>query len=1091
MSSGQQSTETKSIAGAAGPGPGNLTIGPREGTPFSLHQPISQKGLVPAALVLITAFFLASTPVRNSDFWLHLATGKALVEGRYQFGVEPFTARERWDRLADQEDAVSEQISVGSGEAPAYWANPAWLYDLMLFLLFHSLGGTVLVVLKGLGIAFLGWFMIASCQTGRSFVWSSLSVSLALVVIGPWLSLKPVCISLLLFGWTIWYLERKLRLGQDRLSLMSFWPMLVVFALWANLDHWFFLGPLTVGFFFLGSIRQSAIGNRQSAESRKPKADGRKQGSSRLLGMLFALGLAVCACNPHHFQLWAVPFQMIDSAAAQVGQDPFLRPLASPFRDTYFSWHFFHNVPGLALWLLATLSLGSFFLNFAACPWRWLLSWCFLFLLSLWQTQALPFFAIVSGPILACNLGAFFSSRPSRMAYGRARFSAGHAFAWAVLFALPLAAWPGWLGLGPYGPRDWRVNLDPAIGQIGEQLSLWHQERKTPRAAMVFPFNPETGNYLAWLCPDIPSFVNGHLHLSEKQVGDFLAVRQGLTGVTAPGTPKRDWRNVVRQGHMRLLLIHGNDQPTMAAMKNLYSAYRECPLLTFKGKGAIFGWRDLERDPRTDPFAALRLDLTREAFSFSKQPPAVASPIRPPVPLHWWDAFWRPRYSPSVNQDEAATLLTFFDGAMPEQTKKNYYRGQAILLAELASRAAMPIPANWNNFFLSIMNLMPPLNDKLANGFLQDQDEGPVAALYLAVRAGRRALQDNPDDARAAFLLGEAYFKLARHTREGNWTAVLADFRSPQALGAYQRVLTLNPGNFRTHERMAELFQAMKYKDLTLQHMAEVYRIRKVGPAPGESLDQFNERIGKIRNTMQTLKEEVQALQDRLAINSANLRVADRAKLAARYGLSGTALATLLKSDIAAFGASGLELELNLLLRTGQLENVTDWLDPKHIEFLGPTAYLLIQAQLDAGLGNYRQAERALRDLIVAQIPGGKKLRPNQMLVVEIGKSILYEAGGGPLKLFPVPVAKAAAGKDALPQQMSSVLFYADREALSLIVQGVLALEAGANKEARGYFREALAFWTSPAGSSFTNWRSLTGKQMARYFLGYLAKANP
>ena len=39
------------------------------------------RGLVVAILVLILGLLLASTPVRNSDFWLHLATGKSLVEG--------------------------------------------------------------------------------------------------------------------------------------------------------------------------------------------------------------------------------------------------------------------------------------------------------------------------------------------------------------------------------------------------------------------------------------------------------------------------------------------------------------------------------------------------------------------------------------------------------------------------------------------------------------------------------------------------------------------------------------------------------------------------------------------------------------------------------------------------------------------------------------------------------------------------------------------------------------------------------------------------------------------------------------------------
>src|SRR5262245_28153464 len=41
-------------------------------------------------LVLALWFFLASFPARNTDLWLHMATGRALLEGKYQFGVAPF-----------------------------------------------------------------------------------------------------------------------------------------------------------------------------------------------------------------------------------------------------------------------------------------------------------------------------------------------------------------------------------------------------------------------------------------------------------------------------------------------------------------------------------------------------------------------------------------------------------------------------------------------------------------------------------------------------------------------------------------------------------------------------------------------------------------------------------------------------------------------------------------------------------------------------------------------------------------------------------------------------------------------------------------
>src|SRR4051812_12543808 len=83
----------------------------------------------PAALVLAFAFLAASFPARNSDLWLHLATGRLLARGEYTFGADPFAY-------------------TTSG---VYWANHAWLFDLCLYAGLRLLGGGGLVALKALG----------------------------------------------------------------------------------------------------------------------------------------------------------------------------------------------------------------------------------------------------------------------------------------------------------------------------------------------------------------------------------------------------------------------------------------------------------------------------------------------------------------------------------------------------------------------------------------------------------------------------------------------------------------------------------------------------------------------------------------------------------------------------------------------------------------------------------------------------------------------------------------------------------------------------------------------------------------------------
>jgi hypothetical protein len=1011
---------------------------------------VLQKGLVPAGLVLLLAFFLASTPARNSDFWLHLATGKAILQGQYQIGLEPFT----------------------SGET-TYWVNPSWLYDLLLYVSYQALGGTILIVLKALVAALTAGLLILSGANGKSFFLSSLCTGLVFVAMGPWLALKPLFLSLFFLAWTIWYLKKKLEGREKHLALVTFWPLLAVFALWANLDSWFFLGPVTVFFFFLGSLLPGQSRN------------------SRSLGLLMVASLAVCLANPHLVHIFSVPYQLVFSGVpSQLEQDPFLRLMAIPFQNIYFSSLFFKTLPGLVFWMLTLGTLLSFILDYGGWPWRWFFLWAFLFLLSYIQVQAIPFFAIVCAPMLALNLGRCFSRKETSVLRNRLS-RLGRAIAFLVVSVMAVAAWPGWLSLGPPGPRNWQVELDPGFRAIGEQLAQWHAQGKTLGAA--YPFSPEAGNYLAWFCPEIPCPVNSHLHLSEQEAGDLLAVREGLMGTKSPGSPVRDWRAILRGRQVSFLVIHGEDQATFAAIRNLIPAYRESPLLCFKGKSVVFGWRDPRREENgKDPYAGLVTDLYQQTFGGKSQEELAAASKQDPVPLRWWDAFWRPRYSLSVDRDEAKTLLAIFDGILERQSKKLFFLGQSKLVAELVYTAMLPGPGSSNCCLQLNMLLNPYLTKPLLKGFVDEQDEGPLPALYLAVRACRRALQTNQDDVQTFFLLGETYARLRDFTRERNWGPVLGNFRTVQASAAYRFALNLNSRNWRIHQRLVELFQSMDdYKDLALQHMKELYRIRSAGPEPGEGKEEYKNRMGQLKGLIQILEKEVQDLSDRLAANSLNLRIVDRANLAGQLGLCGRALAILLNTDIAAFGAKGLEMELKLLLNTGQLDKVKKWLEPKHQDLLGYTNYLLIKAQMEAGLGNYAEAQKALHEMIMTNFPGNKKVRPIDMLALGIGNSHLFEASGGPLKMVPVPNVNFLASKDTLRELIFSGLTLMNQEAVSRVLQGTLAVEAGDNRKAEVCFRRALAFWESPAGETFQDPRSRAGRRMASYFLRQLNKTQP
>src|SRR5262245_54654072 len=69
-------------------------------------------------LLMVTfCFFLGSFPIATSDFWLRLATGRAIANG-HPLGVDPFSF-----------------ASVDNG-TPVTWVNHSWPYDLAVYWLY-------------------------------------------------------------------------------------------------------------------------------------------------------------------------------------------------------------------------------------------------------------------------------------------------------------------------------------------------------------------------------------------------------------------------------------------------------------------------------------------------------------------------------------------------------------------------------------------------------------------------------------------------------------------------------------------------------------------------------------------------------------------------------------------------------------------------------------------------------------------------------------------------------------------------------------------------------------------------------------------
>jgi tetratricopeptide (TPR) repeat protein len=909
--------------------------------PVWLARFVARLDIVLAAVVLLLAFLCASTPARNSDLWLHLATGKALVQGHYHFGSDPFA------------------------HAPegAYWVNPSWLYDLIFYGLYQTIGASSLVLLKASLVVLLAVILLRlSWEEGR--LWApAVCVGLSILALSGRVMLQPIIVSYLFLGLTLWFLERPRRVKVSP-ALRSYWPLPLLFILWVNLDGWFLLGPLTVILYWLGYLLDGWSAPNRLEQLRRAQA----------LGVVMLACLAACLLNPHYLRVFALPYPLrLAGASGVVRQSPLFHGLfLSPFERLYFRPDFGWNPAGLAYFPLVLFGVLSFALN--GRGWRWwrALIWLVFCALSAYQARIIPFFAIVAGPIMAFNFQEFAARRRVPMP---AWAIGGRLLTVLAGLALALAAWPGWLQAPPYAPRQWSVDMDPSLQRAAEQFAQWRKDGRLRSPIRVFHSSFDAANYFTWACPEVRSFFDSRLELfSQEAAQDYLTIWQSFM---TQAVSSEEGRDVLRRQQIDyVVLSHGDLANIMGPLRQHLRESREWPLLHLDGHTAVFGWRDPAESHRPDAFAEWPVNWEQRAFHPDEQHKAPRQgPGREPKPRYWWDAFLYPAAIHSPDTDEAIIHLNHFDVRKASTIQRHrdiWDFSQAAGFIGLAGMGdvslAAPLAPGLRATLNSLLLVKPRLDPEgevpssaaemialgIRNAFRAQQDDGPPALLLLAIRAARKALDVDPDDARAYLALGQAYLQLARSTRERAWCIEcprLRSLRQAQVSYALNQALLLQPDLLQAHFELMDLYHEMGYEDLALKHLREFLRhTLTAGPQPGETHEQFDARIARLRQEIDKRDGAVKHLLDVYEINASGLKVFERARLALSKGLAQKALDLLLSSDAVAFGSAGTKMELELLLATGRLKEVREWLAPEHLQPLGFDEYYWLRFRIAAAL---------------------------------------------------------------------------------------------------------------------------------------------
>jgi tetratricopeptide (TPR) repeat protein len=1088
-------------------------------TPEELGRAMRRLDRMLVVLVLVLAGFVAVFPVRNSDFWLQLATARDWLHGQFSLGQDPYSY-------------------TGSGT----WVNHSWLYGVLLYEVFEKLGGPAVLILKAILVLALTLVMLSVRRRGESLWIPGVCTALAVVAISPRLFMQPTVFSFLLLGVTLLLLlRRELREEptEERKRLASvpvpwlgepsdrpLWLLPPLFALWVNLDSWFVVGPLAVALYLAGTALQAVFS--------RGKPDSPRPGAWRPLAAVLAVGVAACLLNPFGARALTLPGEI--GARAVLDQlrddDTFARILCSPLQEQYYRTDLGLHIAGMAYFPLVLVGLLSFYLNAGHGRWGRALVWGGFCALSLAHARAIPFFAVVGGPLAALNLQEYgarrFGTVPVAVGWWKEWSLGGRALSVLAAFVLAALAWPGWLVGFLHDER--RVGLEVAppadMAKVARQLDEWHRDGTLTDADHGLNLQPQTAGALAWLCTDHAEkcfFDFRFENYSPEVAAEYVRLRRaflarGKGEKQSLNDEEKDWGPALRARKVTYVVVADpSARGYQEARKRCVEAAPYLVALYQDGHAAVFAQREAplqrqanahlewvrQRGVPLPPLPPSGADRGRfrgkefDAWALAFGPRAEKLPDqrpRRPQPLAWWMRF---AYGPgprAPESDDAATYLGYFDDTAYRWHYEHVMRPQAA-----ASFAALFLAATTRNGnpladaatvrqYASTMGFDP--------GWFTEDELGTVwigrsSPLFLAIRSARRAIQQNPDDANAYYQLGLAYLALQRQTDErrlGGQMPLLFQLRQAQAIAALRSAVLLAPDNDFAHFVLSFIYGHAGYADLQLKHFGEFGRVvRKFGPRPGETEDHFDQRLKAIDKQYQDLEKVVKDNQNRYEVKAGQKPAVEKANIALQLGLGEKALQVLLESGPEEFGDVGTKLELHLLLSMGRIEDLREQLVPSKDEetrtklpgqmnnVLGTATYEQYRALLAAAEGDYKEADTFLEQaetMVLADAGVRQKLR-----------DVLYSSEGRVpesvkeldlRQLLALSIARALAERVPQPGPAAWLLWQRVRADIRLgaglatsgrpfqdasafeALRGILDLESGAIDEAKARFRHAL-----------------------------------
>lgn len=1059
------------------------------------------------ALLLGLAFLQGSFSIRNNDLYQNLQVGRLIVQGEYRFGEDPFS----WA------SEPTSWVNALTGEK-IVWVNHHWLFGLLMYGLYLlAPGGQALVVFRGLLVTALAGLLVLTGRRPGQRLWGPILCGvLAVLALSPRLFLQPILFSFLFLGLTLYLLERPRLLreareargeqnGGDRFG--SWWALPPLFVLWVNLDNWFILGPITVGLYLVGAMLQRRFG--------PASGEGAEDANPARLGWVLAASTAACLINPYHLHAFTLPAQLSMGRAAQtLRQDPtFVSTFASPIdlNGVYFQAHTGLSVVGMSYFVLLALSILALLLAARMHRERVQLGQVLVLLsfavLSLYNVRAIPFFAVVAGPITALNLQTWWARRKEALPITPRWLLAGRWLAVLAVVLLMVATVPGWLQARPHSNRrvGWTLVSDPSLEKAAQQIKEWRDRGLLPEKVHWFNTNVDVGNALAWYCPGERVFFDSRITLFPEAAQDLKALR--ALG-NRPESDQEGWREVCQRREIHHVLYYTPDlfQSDVGQLFRLLELSNELPLLYMDGRTAIFSWNDPE-NPDPKALADLKIDMRQLAFGPQADPAPGKRPERAAQTHPWYAELWQAPATRPLDASQAQMALLYYEA----RERDIALQQERVLHAAGAIGFACPTNSPLHPFRFLV-------DQEIAVERLRRVRRVPpsTAPLYVAIRAMRRSLAENPDDAQTYLRLGLLYSALSQTPVEaslGGQMPLLRQVRQTQTIAALQQAVKLNPNFVPAHQRLAEIYKELGYLDLWLKHVQELDRVQRgtrprgPGPEPGGKQNQNPDDL------LKALEDKVNTLTNEVDVHSSNRPPLEQAILALspvepkvwlerggrggldRHGLAEKALEALGQVPDPSPTVVGIA-QTDLLFRLGRLDAIRAGLEA-HPEWRNPAvvhpdwglpAYEYFQILLAAASGDYDLADEEFAGPL--KLLADPNLRGLFQEQVAQGVRVDLALRLAPLTARGQPIPSAIATRWLSSIALASINQFNANQLLGLMareadlwtLRGWLALEAGQVDRAREHLRKALAI--GPKGKEILGFPSRNLAVMGLEWLG-------